>query len=129
MRRLAGLELRLLGFAFVGDVSDLKAPASERMSRESERFSKAGPNGVSFVGDEGLLRSLGFGLPRVGTISVLALCAFARAMFSIQLGCAGLEAASLGDSGLVARALSTQLDLLGLNRFEGLPRGDFSPPS
>jgi hypothetical protein len=50
-------------------------------------------------------------------------------MFSIQLGCAGLEAASLGDSGLVARALSIQLDLLGLNRFEGLPNGDLSAPS
>lgn len=73
MRRLAGLELRLLGLAFVGGVSDRKAPASGRMSRESERLSRAGPNGVSFVGDDGLLRSLGLGLPRVGTISVLAL--------------------------------------------------------
>jgi hypothetical protein len=97
------------------------------MSRESERLSRAGPNGVSFVGDEGLLRSLGFGLPRVGTISVLALCAFAFAMFSIQLGC-GREAVSFGESGL-ARALSIQLDLFGLNRFEGDPNGDLSPPS
>jgi len=129
VRRLAGLELRLLGLAFVGGVSDLKAPASGRMSRESERLRRAGPKGVSFVGDDGRLRSLGLGLPRVGTISVLALCAFARAMFSIQLGCAGLEAASLGDSGLVASALSIQLDLFGLNRFEGLPRGDLRPPS
>lgn len=128
MSRLAGLELRLLGLVFVGGVSDLMLPASGRMSRESERLSRAGPNGVSFVGDEGLLRSLGLGLPRVGTTSVLALCAFAFAMFSIQLGCAGREAASLGESGL-ARALSIQLDLLGLKRFEGLPRGDLSPPS
>jgi hypothetical protein len=129
VRRLAGLELRLLGLAFVGGVSDLMLPASGRMSRESDRLSRAGPKGVSFVGDDGLLRSLGLGLPRLGTTSVLALCAFARAMFSIQLGCAGLEAASLGDSGLVARALSIQLDLLGLNRFEGLPNGDLSAPS
>lgn len=103
-------------------------PASGRISLESERLSKAGPNGVSFVGDEGLLRSLGLGLPRVGTTSVLVLCALARAMFSIQLGCAGREAANLGESGL-ARALSIQLDLFGLKRFEGLPKGDLRPPS
>jgi hypothetical protein len=127
-RRLAGLEVRLLGLAFVGGVTDLILPASGRMSLESERLSKAGPNGVSFVGDDGLLRSLGLGLPSVGTTSVLVLCAFARAMFSIQLGCAGRDAASLGESGL-ARALSIQLDLFGLNRLEGLPKGDFIPPS
>jgi len=127
VRRLAGLELRLLGLAFAGGVSDLMLPASGRMSRESERLSRAGPNGVSFVGDDGLLRSLGLGLPRVGTISVLALCAFAFAMFSIQLGC-GREAVSLGESGL-ARALSIQLDLFGLKRFDGDPKGDLSPPS
>jgi hypothetical protein len=126
--RLCGLELRLLGLAFAGGVTDLILPASGRMSLESERLSKAGPNGVSLVGDEGLLRSLGFGLPKVGTTSVLVLCAFARAMFSIQLGCAGREAASLGESGL-ARALSIQLDLFGLKRFEGLPKGDLIPPS
>jgi hypothetical protein len=127
VRRLAGLEPRLLGLAFAGGVSNLKLPTSGRMSRESERLSRAGPNGVSFVGDEGLLRSLGLGLPRVGTISVLALCAFAFAMFSIQLGC-GREAVSFGESGL-ARALSIQLDLFGLNRFEGDPNGDLRPPS
>jgi hypothetical protein len=126
--RLAGLELRLFGLAFMGGVTDLMLPASVRMSLESERFSRAGPKGVSLTGEEGLLRPLGLGLPSVGTISVLDLCAFARAMFSIQLGCAGLEAASLGESGL-ARALSIQLDLLGLNRLEGLPIGDLRPPS
>jgi hypothetical protein len=112
----------------MGGVSDLVLPASGRMSLESERLSSAGPKGVSLVGEEGLLRSLGLGLPMVGTTSVLPLCAFARAMFSIQLGCAGREAATLGESGF-ARALSIQLDLFGLNRFEGLPKGDFSPLS
>jgi hypothetical protein len=49
-------------------------------------------------------------------------------MFSIQLGCAGLEGDALGESGL-ASALSIQLDLFGLNRFDGLPNGDLRPPS
>ena len=130
VRRLAGLELRPLGLTIVCGGSDLMPPASGRMSRESERLRRAGPNGVSFVGDEGLLRSSGFGLPRVGTTSVLDLCAFARAIFSIQLGCAGRGAAGLGESGF-ASALSIHdlLDLFGLNRFEGLPSGDLSPPS
>jgi hypothetical protein len=130
VRRLVGLELRLLGFAFVGGVIDLVLPglASVRMSRESDLLSIAGPNGVSLVGDPGRLLSLGFGLPRVGTISALVLFAFARAMFSIQLGCAGLEGEAFGESGL-ANALSIQLDLFGLNRFEGLPKGDLRPPS
>lgn len=130
MRRLVGLELRLLGFAFVGGVIDLVLArfTSVRMSRESDLLSRAGPNGVSFVGDAGRLLSFGFGLPRVGTISTLVLFAFARAMFSIQLGCAGLEGDAFGESGL-ANALSIQLDLFGLNRLDGLPRGDLRAPS
>jgi hypothetical protein len=117
VRRLVGLELRLIGFAFVGGVIDLVLVrlGSVRKSRESDLLSMAGPNGVSFVGDAGRLLSLGFGLPRVGA-------------FSIQLGCAGLEGVAFGESGL-ANALSIQLDLFGLNRFDGLPKGDLRPPS
>lgn len=132
MRRLVGLELRLIGFAFVGGVIDLVLVrlGSVRKSRESDLLSMAGPNGVSFVGDAGRLLSLGFGLPRVGAMSTctLVLFAFARAIFSIQLGCAGLEGVAFGESGL-ANALSIQLDLFGLNRFDGLPKGDLRPPS
>lgn len=132
MRRLVGLELRPIGFAFVGGVIDrvLARLGSVRISRESDLLSMAGPNGVSFVGDAGRLLSLGFGLPRGGAMSTctLFLFAFARAIFSIQLGCAGLEGDALGESGL-ANALSIQLDLFGLNRFDGLPKGDLRPPS
>lgn len=125
---LVGLELRLAGFVFVGGVTDLGLPALGRKSRESERLSKAGPKGVSFVGDPGRLLSLGLGLPMVGTASTLVLCAFARAIFSIQLGCDGFVGEIFGESGF-ARALSIQLDLFGLQRFDGLPIGDVSPPS
>lgn len=125
---LGGLELRPNGLAFVGGVTERVLPLSGRMSLESERLSKAGPNGVSLVGDEGLLRSLRLGLPNDDPTSTLFLCAFARAMFSIQLGCAGREGVSLGESGL-ASALSIQLDLFGLKRLDGLPKGDLSPPS
>lgn len=52
---LVGLELRPNGLAFVGGVTDRVLPVSGRISLESERLSKAGPNGVSLVGDEGLL--------------------------------------------------------------------------
>lgn len=130
VRALVGLELRLEGLALVGGVTDLilPPPFSGRISRESERLSKAGPKGVSFVGELGLLRSIGFGLPSVDTTSALVLLAFARAIFSIQLGCVDFAGVNLGESGL-ARALSIQLDLFGLNRLEGLPRGDFRPPS
>lgn len=70
---LVGLELRLAGFAFVGGVMDLVLPVSARRSLDSGRFSSAGPNGVSFVGEEGLLRSLGFGLSTPGPASALVL--------------------------------------------------------
>lgn len=122
-----GLELRLAGLDFVGGVTDLILAELGRRSRESERLSIAGPNGVSLVGEAGLLRSPGFGLPMVGPASALVLCAFARAMFSIQLGCA-FEGETFGESGF-ASALSIQLDLLGLQRFDGLPIGDVRPPS
>ena len=58
-----------------------------------------------------------------GVDSALPRCAFAFARFSIQLGCALIEDVGLGDSGFV-RALSIQLDLVGLKRLEGLAGGD-----
>lgn len=124
---LVGLELRLKGFAFVGGVTDRVLPPPTS-ARESDRLSRAGPKGVSLVGELGLLRSFGLGLPSVGTTSALVLLAFARAIFSIQLGCVDFAGVNLGESGL-ARALSIQLDLFGLNRLDGLPRGDLRPPS
>lgn len=73
VRVLVGLELRLAGFAFVGGVIDLVLPVSERRSLDSGRFSRAGPKGVSLVGEEGLLRSPGFGLSMPGPASALVL--------------------------------------------------------
>lgn len=81
------------------------------------------PNGVVFVGDLGRKLSspavFGVSVAR-GVDSVLARCAFALARSAIQLGWLFLDGVGFGDSGRDIE-LSSQLDLFGLHRFEGLP--------
>jgi hypothetical protein len=59
-------------------------------------------------------------LPR----STLLRCCLIRLISAIHAGCAGGGCLNLGESGLL-RALSSQLDFVGLHRFEGLG-GDVS---
>jgi hypothetical protein len=59
-------------------------------------------------------------LPR----STLLRCCLIRLISAIHAGCAGGGCLGLGESGLL-RALSSQLDFVGLHRFEGLG-GDVS---
>jgi hypothetical protein len=72
------------------------------------------PNGSA----EGLWS--GSALPK----STLPRCCLIRLISAIHAGCAGGGCFSLGESGLL-RALSSQLDFVGLHRFEGLG-GDVS---
>lgn len=126
---LVGLLDRLGGLLLIGGVIDLVLLAGGPRSRESERLSNAGPKGVLFVGERGrpVSGSADTGVPTRGVESALPLCALARAMFSIQLGCDDFVGdAGLGASGF-ANALSIQLDLLGLQRFEGLVGGEVAP--
>lgn len=126
---LVGRLDRLGGLLFVGGVIDLVLLEAGARSRESDRLSRAGPKGVLFVGDRGRpgSGSADTGVPTRGVESALPLCAFARAMFSIQLGCEFFVGdAGLGESGL-ASALSIQLDLFGLQRFDGLVGGEVAP--
>ena len=82
------------------------------------------PN-VAFVGeaDRELASSVG-----LGVISTLARCAFAFAIFAIQSGWLMRAGTGLGDSGFVIE-LSSQLDFVGLQRFDGLDGGDVVWPS
>jgi hypothetical protein len=98
---------------------------------------------ASLLGDSDLRRLVGFSftsligedLPDVGSrgglwnglplpISTLPRCCLMRLISDIQAGWAGGGCFNLGDSGLF-NALSNQLDLLGLHRFDGLG-GDVS---
>lgn len=112
-----------------GGVEDLGIGAR---SRESERLSIPCPNGVVLVGeldlDLGVPGSDSLGVPIRGVESPLARSALALAMLAIQLGCVFFAALGFGESGLVS-ALSIQLDLVGLKRFEGLLGGDVAPSS
>jgi len=126
---LVGLLDKLGGLLLVGGVTDLALLAGGPRSRESDRLSSAGPKGVLLVGDRGrpASGSADTGVPTSGVESPLLLCAFARAMFSIQLGWdVFVGDAGLGESGF-ASALSIQLDLFGLQRFEGLVGGEVAP--
>jgi hypothetical protein len=77
------------------------------LEKESERFFSSGP----------------------GVMSTLARFALAFARLVIQLGWEFFNGAGfVGESGLV-RADSIQLDLLGLQRFDGLLPGDRMTPS
>ena len=77
------------------------------------------PN-VSFVGEADLEppSSTGFGV-----LLLLARSAFAFAMSAIQLGWLLRAAVGLGESGFVIE-LSSQLDFVGLQRFDGLDGGE-----
>jgi len=89
----------------------------------------------SFLGDSGLRRPTGFNcMSFIGDVrpdpvgspnelplprSTLLRCCLMRLISAIHAGCAGADCFGLGDSGLLS-ALSSQVDFVGLHRFEGL---------
>jgi len=103
----------------------LLTPAAKLL--ELADLSRLGPNGALalFTGEAGRdpCSPAGLGVPVRGVDSALARSAFALAIFTIQPGCAFRAVLGLGDSGFV-KALSIQLDFVGLKRLVGLLGGD-----
>jgi hypothetical protein len=86
----------------------------------------------SFVFDGRLTVAEGSGEPAGGLLSAAARprstllrCCLILLISAIQAGCWGGGSLGFGESGLLS-ALSSQLDLVGLHRFEGLGGGEFS---